>query len=276
SQLTSLDLQVAPASSISRTIYVTASDPHASLAASLQELDPTTGTVLAGGAQGSAILNSDPTNPNVTNPDVTDPNVTNPDIMTAEVYTPNVTNPNVTKPNVTNPNVTNPDVADPNVTNTVLLNPNVTNPNVTNADVTNPNVTNPNVTNPNVTNTSLSDFSVSESSSTVTNTGNTSASYNVNLLATDALPASFGSGSSFLQLIVTKTFVTQAVQDCAEVPQAVNLVVTNVTQPVVRNISDTQPSDTDAAVAAATTPDVVTGAASNATLALQPGESAEV
>src|SRR5262249_47740501 len=215
-------------------------------------------------------------NPNVTNQDVTEPNVTNPDIMTAEVYNPNVTNPNVTNPNVTNPNVTNPDVADPNVTNTVLLNPNVTNPNVTNADVTNPNVTNPNVTNPNVTNTSLSDFNVTESSSTVTNTGNTSASYNVNLLATDSLPASFGSASSCLQLIVTKTAVTQTVQGCAEVNQATSQVVTNVTQPVVRNIANTLPADTDAAVAAATTPDVVTGAVSNATLALQPGESATV
>jgi Putative Ig domain len=276
SVLTTLDLQVAPKSSVSRTIYVTSSDVHASVTSNLQELDLSTGTILAGGAQGQTILNADATNPNVTNPDVTDPNVANPDILSAEVYNPNVTNPNVTNPNVTNPNVTNPDVTDPNVTNTVLLNPNVTNPNVTNPDVTDPNVTNPNVTNPNVTNTSLSDFNVSESSSTVTNTGNTSSSYNVNLLATDPMPASFGGGTSFIQLIVTKTLVTQTADGCAEVPQAASVVVANVVQPVLRNISDTLPADTDAAVAAVTTPDVVTGAVSNATLALQPGETASV
>src|SRR5262249_60442257 len=42
------------------------------------------------------------------------------------------------------------------------------------------------------------------------------------------------------------------------------------------DISNTLPADTDAAVAAATTPDVTTGAISNATVALQPGEAARI
>src|SRR5262249_9170328 len=113
-------------------------------------------------------------------------------------------------------------------------------------------------------------------SSTVTNTGNTSASFNVNLLATDPVPASFGNGSTFLQLIVSKSYVTQTIQGCAEIPQVTNLLVANVTRPVVKDISNTLPADTDAGVSAATTPDVLTGAISNATVALQPGESARI
>jgi hypothetical protein len=273
--LTALDVQVAPRSSVSRTIYVTSSNPHASVTSNLQELDLATGTPITGGLQGSVVLNPDVTNPDVTNPDVTNPDVTNPDVTNAEVYNPDVTNPDVTNPDVTNPDVTNPDVTNPDVTNTVLANPDVTNPDVTNPDVTNPDVTNPDVTNPDVTNTSL--YDVSEASSTVTNTGNTSSSYNVNLLGTDPLPASFSAnGGSFLQLIVTKNYVTQTIQGCSEIPQVTNLLVANVTKPVVKDISNTLPADTDAAVAAVTTPDSITGAISNVTVPLQPGESARV
>ena len=44
----------------------------------------------------------------------------------------------------------------------------------------------------------------------------------------------------------------------------------------MKDISNTLPGDTDAAVLAATTPDVTTGDISNATVALQPGESARI
>jgi hypothetical protein len=117
---------------------------------------------------------------------------------------------------------------------------------------------------------------VTEASSTVTNTGNTSSSFNVNLLQTDALPSSFNGGGSSMQLIVTKTFVTTTPQGCTPVPQANNQVAVNVTQPVLKDISNTLPTATDAALASATAPDVVTGAISNATVALQPGETAEI
>ncbi len=275
SLLTVLDLQVAPRSSVSRTIYVTSTDVHASVGSNLAELDFSTGTVLPGGIQGAVALNPDITNPDITNPDITNPDITNPDITNAEVYNPDITNPDITNPDITNPDITNPDITNPDITNTLLANPDITNPDITNPDITNPDITNPDITNPDITNTSL--YDVSEASSTVTNTGNTSSSYNVNLLATDSVPASFGAGGgSFLQLIVSKSFVTQTMQECAELPEVSNLVVANVTRPVVKDISNTLPADTDAAVAAATTPDVTTGAISNATLALQPGESARI
>ncbi len=275
--LTTLDVQIAPSSSVSRTIYVTSSNPHASVTSNLQELDLATGTPVIGGLQGSVALNPDATNPDVINPDVINPDVINPDVINAEVYNPDVINPAVTTPDVINPDVINPDVINPDVINTVVLNPDVINPDVINPDVINPDVINPDVINPDVINSSLSDFNLSEASSTVTNIGNTSASYNVNLLGTDPLPASFAAGGgSFLQLIVTKSYVTQTIQGCSEIPQVTNLLVANVTKPVIKDISNTLPADTDAAVAAVTTPDSTTGAISNATVALQPGESARV
>src|SRR5262249_49892428 len=276
SLLTTLDLQVAARSSVSRTVYVTSTDPHASITSRMQELALSTGTVLLGGLQGAVILNPAPTNPDVVNPDVVNPDVINPDVINAEVYNPDVINAVVATPDVVNPDVINPDVINPDVVNTVVTNPDVVNADVTNPDVVNPDVVNPDVIKPDEANASLSDFNLSEASSTVTNTGNPSASFNVNLLATDAVPSSFNGGGSFLQLIVTKSYVTQTIQGCAEIPQVTNLLVANVTKPVTRDISNTLPADTDAAVAAATTPDVTTGAISNATVALQPGEAARI
>jgi len=262
--LTNLDVQVAPRSSISRSVYVTSSAVHAAVTTNLQELDVTNGV------SGSVVLN-----PDITNPDITNPDITNPDITNAEVYNPDITNPDITNPDITNPDITNPDITNPDITNTVLANPDITNPDITNPDITNPDITNPDITNPDITNTSL--YDVSEASSTVTNTGNTSSSYNVNVLGTDPLPASFGAGGgSFLQLIVTKNYITQTIQGCSEIPQVTNLVVANITKPVIKDISNTLPADTDAAVAAATTPDSTTGAISNVTVPLQPGESARV
>jgi hypothetical protein len=50
--------------------------------------------------------------------------------------------------------------------------------------------------------------------------------------------------------------------------------VANITQPILKDISNTLPAGTDAALASATTPDVTTSAINNATVALQPGETA--
>jgi hypothetical protein len=262
---TTLDVTIPPVSSIARSVYALSTNPTALIEVDVAELSGAPGSSLkTNGLTGFVIFNSDPSAPTLINPDnatgvatfeiynpnVTNPNVTNPNVTNPNVTNPNVTNPNVTNPNVTNPNVTNPNVTNPNVTNPDLANPNVTNPNVTNPNVTNPNVTNPNVTNPNVTNPNVTNAPVSDATYTVTNTGNTAASYRVQLAGTaPAAP---------LQLIITKPYANPASLNCVLFEQQHNLPVANVINPQFSstpNPNITDPSD------------------GNATFVLGPGES---
>jgi hypothetical protein len=172
SPLTTLDATLAPRSSASRTVYVTSSNPTATVTVSVVEVVvpviPTqTPPIKPGGLTGTIVLN----------PDVTNPDVTNPDVTNAEVFNPDVTNPDVTNPDVTNPDVTNPDVTNPDVTNVRVANPDVTNPDVTNPDVTNPDVTNPDVTNPDVTNPDVTNGAYIDVTWTVKNNGNIAGTF---------------------------------------------------------------------------------------------------
>ncbi len=235
--VTTLDLAVAAHSSASRSIFATSSSATADITVNIAETSAVNGPLVVNGLTGFVTLNGDGTNPALVQPDGGDAATIN----TVEVYTPNVTNPNVTNanpnvtnsgvtsPNVTNtsaPNVTNPNVTNPNVTNTdiaslTVADPNVTNPNVTNDSVTNPNVTNVDPSNPNVTNGSISDASY-----TVTNTGNTSASFRVSLVGTAPAP------DVHLQLIITKTYKTLASQNCELFEQSHELLLSNIVNPV--------------------------------------------
>jgi hypothetical protein len=257
---TTLDVVIPANSSVARSVYALSTDPKALVEVDVAEVNGLPGSALkTNGLTGFVIFNTDPSAPTLVDPDnstappvttveVYNPNVTNPNVTNPNVTNPNVTNPNVTNPNVTNPNVTNPNVTNPNVTNPDLANPNVTNPNVTNPNVTNPNVTNPNVTNPNVTNAPVSDATY-----TVTNRGNTAATYRVQLAGTaPATP---------LQLIISKPYGNPASLNCVLFEQQRNIPVASVVNPTFvdpnlpPNPAITDPSD------------------GNATFVLGPGES---
>jgi hypothetical protein len=178
--------------------------------------------------------------PNITNPNITNPNITN----------PNITNPNITNPNITNPNITNPNITNPNITN-----PNITNPNITNPNITNPNITNPNITNPNITNTAVSDLTYQ-----VANAGDTAASYFVKIVGEPS------AAPKPLQLIISKTYKTPGVDGCSIKEVAHDQVVVNVPDVSGQVVSPTSAVSTG----------VASGAATNATVALAPGESATI
>ena len=194
------------------------------------------------------------TNPNWTNPSLTNPNWTNPNWTNPNWTNPNWTNPNWTNPNWTNPNWTNPNWTNPNWTNPNWTNPNWTNPNWTNPNWTNPNWTNPNWTNPNWTNSAMSDLSY-----TLTNTGNTTTSYHLKVVA-----SSDATVNGPLQLDATKFYSTPGAVNCnlVEFPHFLPLVqVPDMSQAFVRPTDQVDPKPTD-------------GAATNVTISLAPGESA--
>lgn len=267
-QLTTLDLSIPPLSSAARPVFVTSTNPTASVTITIAEITAPQGTPVPKGLTGSTTLNPDSTNPQITNPAVTNPAVTNPAITNFEVTNPAVTNPAVTNPAVTNPAVTNPAVTNPAVTNAAFQNVNVVNPAVTNPAVTNPAVTNasianPAVTNPAVTNLDPANTSISDTQWTVSNTGNTSGSFAINLAASSPVPS-----GNVLQLIISKLYHTPAAtsQDCNLKVETHNTVVTNIVNPVL--LAPTSPAVTDNGI---TNP-----AVTNATVELAPGESASI
>jgi Galactose oxidase, central domain len=270
-----LDVTVGAHAGAARSVYAVSSNPVASITVNAVEVD-SSGNPVSGGLSSFLVLNADGTvppladpddapagtsiqtveiyNPNVTNPNVTNPNVTNTTTENPNVTNPNVTNPNVTNPNVTNPNVTNPNITDPNVTNPNVTNPNVTNPNVTNPNVTNPNVTNPNVTNPNVTN-----YPVADSTYTVTNNGNTTSTYQVQLANVGGT-----TGGTQLQLLVNKSTPVLNSDNCYLFRQYQNTLLANVPNPVLTDVADLGNSTVN-------DPSV-----KNVTFSLAPGETALV
>lgn len=285
-----IEMIVNARSTAARTVYVTSSDPDARVNVDVSELvDLTelpvasypTAAELPGGAGTMVFINPDVENPDVENPDVENPDVENPDVENAEVFNPDVENPDVENPDVENPDVENPDVENPDVENPDVENPDVENPDVENPDVENvrvqniglenpdvenpdvenPDVENPDVENPDVENPDVENHAIADITWQVTNTGNTTASFNVNLfLAQQTLPLGVHT-----QLILLKTYRTPATaaNKCELGFQVRNVILANIPNPnfVESNGTVSDPNDP---------------LPTNATMWLAPGEEGRI
>ena len=172
---------------------------------------------------GSVLLNPDPTNPALANPDSATVGANQ--ISINEFYNPGVANPGVANTGTASPGVANPGVANPGVANPGVANPQVItalNPGVANPGVANPGLANPGVANPGLANQALTDASY-----TITNEGNTSASYTVQFFQSGTLPA----GTQF-QIILSKLYFTQQAVGCQLQQVPTNVIVANITNPV--------------------------------------------
>jgi hypothetical protein len=253
--VTQVDVTTPASSTASRTIYVTSSDPAASVSISVMEIAAVGGAAITGGLTDTVMLNPDPSNPAVMNPAVMNPAVMNPDIMNAEVYNPAVMNPAVMNPAVMNPAVMNPAVMNPDLTNPAVMNPDLTNPDLTSLTITNttvvnpavmnpavmnpavmnPAVMNPDLANPAVMNPDLVNGTISDVSWTVTNNGNTTAVFHVNLFLAASTTKVCGAGESgsciATQLVVRKTYSTPTTSGCVLEVQTQNILIANVPNP---------------------------------------------
>ena len=266
SQVTTLDVSIPALSSVSRSVFVTSTNAQATVTVNVVQIGSIGGSPTTNGLSQSAILNPDVTNPNITNPNVTNPNITNPNITNFEVTNPNVTNPNITNPNITNPNITNPNITNPNVTNPNVTNPNVTNvsatnPNVTNPNITNPDVTNPNITNPNITNPNVTNGSIEDVIYPITNNGNTTATYTVQVAASQNLPTGL-----LLQLILDKLYQTPVAISCQLTTETHWETVANITNPKLYAPTDPKLGN----------PNITNSVPNEASITLAPGETAYI
>ena len=215
---------------------------------------------LVGGLSGSVLFNPEGTAFDLAPPD----GGTDPD--TAEVYSPSISSANVSNANVSNSslanvsnaNVSNANVSNANVSNAHVANFDLADANVSNANVSNANVSNANVSNANVSNANISNAPVSDATFTVVNDGNTTHSYHVKLVGQAPAP------TTALQLIIQKPYATPTGLGCELVVEPHNALVTNIVNPTI--------GDPDGLF----DPNIPDSSLSNATVVLEPGQSASV
>ena len=257
---TSLDVTIAPQSSVARAVFVQSANPTASVAVNAQEIDAPGGNLVSGGLQGFVTFNPDPAAPLLLDPD--NFGFTNPAILSAETHNPAIANPAIANPAIANPAIANPAIANPAIANPAIANPAIANPAVVaalNPAIANPAIANPAIANPAIANPAIANQSVTDATYPVTNVGNTTTSYAVKLFQKAPLPAGVK-----LQLILTKQYLVPVSQGCDLKQQIQNIVLANIPNPVFTPAGSLgDPNLPDASV-------------TNATIALNPGETGQV
>ena len=231
-----LDVRVGARAGVARPVFAVSNNPSDSITVNVEEWTAPGGSPVPGGLSGFVVLNGDSSSPALVNPDGAPVGF---DIGSKEAYNPDLANPDLANPDLANPDLANPTVADPDLANVGVSNPDLANPDLANPD--------------------LANFSVSEASYTLTNQGNTTASYKIRLVG--ASPSDVK-----LQLILSKRYLTPGAYKCVLIQEAQNTIQANVPRPPV-----TDPSNPDLA-----NPDLANPDLANATLSLAPGERARV
>jgi hypothetical protein len=226
SLLTTLDITIPQYSSVSRSVFVTSTNPLATITVNVAQITAIGGSVISNGLSASTVLNPDATNPNIQNPNIGNPNIGNPNVQNAEVTDPNIGNSDVSNPNIQNPNIGNPNVQNPNIQNPNVQNPNIGNPNIGNVSATAPNVqngniqnpniqnpdtANPNIGNPNIGNPNVQNGGIEDVIYPMTNNGNTTATYTVQIASASSAGVPAG---IVVQLILNKLYQTPTAESC--------------------------------------------------------------
>ena len=257
---TSLDVTVAAQSSIARAVFIESANPSASVTVNVQEITAPNGSLVLGGLTGFVTFNPDPTAPQILDPD--NFGFANPAILSGETHNPAIANPAIANPAIANPAIANPAIANPAIANPAIANPAIANPAVVaslNPAIANPAIANPAIANPAIANPAIANQSVTDATYQVSNEGNTTTSYAVKLFQKAPLPAGVN-----LQLILTKQYLLPVAEGCNLLQQIQNIVVANVPNPVF-----TPPGSLG-------DPDLPDPAVTNATLALEPGETGQI
>ena len=273
SLLNTLTVNIPAFSSASRPVFLT---PNAGNKVSfpLFEVD----ALETDGAQpqlsGSILFNSDPTNPALASPDnaafgagtISSQEFYNPAILNPAILNPAILNPAILNPAILNPAILNPAILNPAILNPAILNPNFVvalNPAILNPAILNPAILNNAVANPAILNPAILNTPVSDANYTLTNQGNTSATYQLQLFQSGALPA-----SAVLQIILTKTYLTPGVDPndgCTYGGQINNEVIASIDNPSFV----TNPAQLG-------NPAILNSAINNPTFSMAPGDTVQV
>jgi uncharacterized repeat protein (TIGR01451 family) len=240
--LTFLDVVTPPRSTASRTMFVTSSDPHAQINVEVVEMGAT--APLPDGLRGTVIINADIENPLIEAADIENADIENADIENKEHTNADIENPAVRTADIENADIENADIE----------NADIENADIENADIENADIENADIENADIENSSLTDVTWK-----LTNTGNTTAAFNVDLFLSQAAPAAVK-----LQLVLHKSYTTPAAVTCELKLRSHTVLVANVLHPVFVTPQS------------GGIPDPNSPAATNATMQLAPGEVGKI
>ena len=270
SPLTVLDVSIAPQSTVARSVFVTAAQESARVEVAVTQVAG--GTPVPGGPAGSVVLNGDPTAPRIQNPRIQNPRIQNP-VQLAEEYNPSITTAFLASPaqapRIQNPRIQNPLPEAPRIQNDSTQAPRIQNDSVSNPDIVSPRIQNPNaesavvesssLQNPRIQNVDLTNAAINDTTWVLTNDGNTTASYTINLVTNAPLPVDFAS-----QLLIHKTHTSPTAMNCVLAEQPYTLLVANIPDPEFVPVSEIG------------NPRIQNPRIQNTTIGLGPGESANV
>jgi len=234
--VTVLEMNVPPRSTASRTVYATSTDRHATIPVDVVETTPPNGagTPVSLNLASTVLLNPDIENPDIENPsfvnaEVYNPDIENPDIENPDIENPDIANVQLMNPDIENPDIENPDIENPDIENVLVANPDIENLTISNPDIENPDIENPDIENPDIENPDIENGSIADVTWKVSNSGNTTSAFNVNIfLAQQQLPDGVKT-----QLILFKTYRTPVTvpNKCQLGFQTRNILVGNILNP---------------------------------------------
>jgi hypothetical protein len=251
-----LVVDVAPASSISRTVFAKSTAAHESFRVEVEEVG-------GNGLRGTVVLNPDIENPDIENPDIENHQLHNPDIENPDIENPDIENVIILNPDIENPDIENTDFINPDIENEGFENPDIENPDIENAAWLNPDIENPDIENPDIENGSISDYTWK-----VTNKGTTASAYTFRMISAGFQGSEYP-GFGF-QLLIYKVHRTPAATSdtgsCDLVEKHQDELIANIKNPDIEN-PDIENPDIE-------NPDIENGTVENATFWLAPGETA--
>jgi hypothetical protein len=203
--LFTLDVKIAPYSSITRSVFVYSSDPKATVRIDVAEIDEPNGSLIPDGLESYVLLN-----PEIENPEIENPEIENPDILAAEVHNPEIENPEIINWNydILNPEIINPEIENPEIINPEIINPEIKNPEIINPEIENPEIINPEIENPNISDPYAGQFT--DVIWKLKNLGNTTSSYLFKTLSSAAREDGTLPGGIVAQLLIYRVYKNPA------------------------------------------------------------------
>ena len=289
--LTTLDVSTPALSSVARTVFVTAQDQNARIRVSVTEVNGVGGAVVANGLTGTVVLNPDPQNPVLQNPVLQNPNLQNPvlqNISQGESYNPAISVGAGRRAEPAEPGAAEPEPAESRTCRIRRFRTRTCRTRTCRIRTCRTRCCRTTRSPTRASSTPICRIrtcrtrscrtrtcrirscrirtcrtpGISDTNWVVTNEGNTTASYTVNLLLNTPVPAGFST-----QLLIHKTFTTPAADGCELKEQPHTILLANIPNP--QFVTDpTNPNLQN--------PHLQNPNLQNPTLALAPGESATV
>jgi N-acetylneuraminic acid mutarotase len=257
------------------TVFALSNNPTANITVNVNEVDQN-GNIVTGGLSSFILLNADGTVPALTNPDSAPQNT---NITGVEIYDPGISGPGISGANANATSITSPGISGPGISGTTcggpgISGPGISGPGISGTGCTSPGISGPGISGPGISGTAIvspgisgtntpapgiSGSAVSDATYTVSNTGNTTAGYNVVLVGCETAPCS----TTPLQLISSQIYVTPGTDgQCNLIPVQQNTILSNNAHPVFTPANQLS------------SPGISGMAVSDAAFSLEPGDTA--